>query len=217
MILRFVERGRVVTRDLLGEELYQTLRDRTNKDGHLTGEVTVFKGFPGIQRSTTDLFPWTLSTNTKDRMGDVVDQSWQLDFYKANPVILWAHNHSIPAIGVMESIEASEELKGLIRFAGDIDPFAKSIAQRAAAGILRAGSVGFIPMEITPIEETINGKTYITGYKLSKNELLEFSICNVPANPMALAEEPKSIEPETVPLPSTSGGLKMFTRREETK
>lgn len=216
MILRFIDSGRVVTRDLVGDELYETIKKRIDSKHNLVGEITMFKGFPGIQKSASDLFPWTLSTNVVDRMGDVVDQTWNLDFYKSNPVVLWAHNHSIPAIGIMESIDVAESLRGQIRFGKEVDAFSKSIADRVSSGILRAGSVGFIPMNIDPIEEMIDGRTFVTGYKLSNNELLEFSICNVPANPMALSEqifEPKSA-PTIVPLPSKSGGLKKFIRTE---
>jgi len=198
LILRYIESGRHVLRDLEGEELYQVIRDRTSKKGSLKDELLVFKGYGlavgekiAVSKGAEerDGFPWTLSTDMKDRHGDIVKQNFILDFYKMNPVLLWAHNHSIPAIGYMEDIAAGESLKGVAVFNGaDIDPFAAGIKGRVLAGSIRAGSVGFMPNKIDPIEEEIEGKHYITGFELSENELWEFSICNVPANPMALAE-----------------------------
>jgi phage head maturation protease len=58
--------------------------------------------------------------------------------------------------------------------------------------VIRAGSVGFrvIEIEIPDKETGKDGTTLI----FRKQELLEFSICNVPANPFALA---KSVNTET--------------------
>lgn len=215
MIIRFYEGGRLVTRELFGEELFQTIRDRTTKDGSPKAEFAIFKGFSGFTKSEEGLYPWIMSTEDVDRMGDVVEQTWRLDSYKSNPVILWAHNHSIPAIGYAVEIGVDKALSGRIKFnPPEVDQFGASIAARIDHGTIRAGSVGFIPGVIEPIEEGKNGKTYIVGWRLSDNELLEFSICNVPANPMALGAEPPKKSKE---IPPPAGGLKMFTRREETK
>ena len=54
------------------------------------------------------------------------------------------------------------------------------------AGVIRAGSVGFrvMEIEIPSKEDSRDGTSLI----FRKQELLEFSICNVPANPWALAK-----------------------------
>jgi phage head maturation protease len=53
-------------------------------------------------------------------------------------------------------------------------------------GVIRAGSVGFRVLEIEiPEKKTIDDGTSLI---FRKQELLEFSICNVPANPFALAK-----------------------------
>jgi hypothetical protein len=45
------------------------------------------------------------STESEDRVGDVILASgWELDAYLANPVILWAHDYSRPAIGKAEKV-----------------------------------------------------------------------------------------------------------------
>jgi HK97 family phage prohead protease len=105
-----------------------------------------------------------------------------------NPVIEWAHRYDIPAIGKAEHIYTDEKgLHGSIVFnAKDYDPFGWGIGERVKAGVIRAGSVGFrvIEIELPDKEAGKDGTTLI----FRKQELLEFSICNVPANPFALAK-----------------------------
>ena len=195
MIVRYSDRGEVVTRDLQGEELFQVIKDRTTKNGLPKEEIRVFKGMVGLsadplEQEGGDLFPWTLSTANVDRMGDIVEQSWRIDNYKANSVVLWAHDHKIPAIGHMVDLSVGNALTGNIRFnPADIDPFANGIERRIRFKSIRAGSVGFMPGKYEAIEQKVENSnaTEITGWKLSDNELWEFSICNVPANPFALS------------------------------
>jgi HK97 family phage prohead protease len=233
MILRYSERGILVTKDLAGEELLQVVKDRTDPKGKLKSELVVFKGmqiFTKIPDAESEIFPWVYSSDDRDRMGDRVVQDWILDNYKKNPVVLWAHDHRTPAIGYSESIKVDTHLGGNIRFnKTEFDPFGASIAARVRFGTLRAGSVGFMPCVITRIEEEIEGKHYVTGYELSQNDLWEFSICNVPANPLALyggkivpATEPQKEEDPPrrsifVPIgktPPVRGGLKMFIQED---
>jgi HK97 family phage prohead protease len=66
------------------------------------------------------------------------------------------------------------------------DPFGRAIGERVNAGVIRAGSVGFRVLEIEiPDKESAKDGTSLI---FRKQELLEFSICNVPANPFALAK-----------------------------
>jgi HK97 family phage prohead protease len=103
-----------------------------------------------------------------------------------NPVIEWAHRYDIPAIGRADRITTDEKgLHGLLVFNDKTyDPFGWAIGERVKAGVIRAGSVGFRVIEIEiPDRETAKDGTSLI---FRKQELLEFSICNVPANPYAL-------------------------------
>jgi HK97 family phage prohead protease len=146
-------------------------------------------------------FPWTLSTFDLDRYGERIDPAgWDFKRYMDNPVIEWAHNYLIPAIGKMDGLTADDDgLHGLVVFNGkDYDPFGWAIGQRVQAGVIRAGSVGFRVIEIEiPDKETAKDGTSLV---FRKQELLEFSICNVPANPFALAKyaTAKTFEPENL-------------------
>jgi HK97 family phage prohead protease len=72
------------------------------------------------------------------------------------------------------------------------DAFGWSIGERVKNGVIRAGSVGFRVIEIEiPDKETAKDGTSLI---FRKQELLEFSICNVPANPFALAKRNEEVE-----------------------
>jgi HK97 family phage prohead protease len=134
-------------------------------------------------------FEWTLSTYDLDRYGERIDPlGWDFKRYLQNPVIEWAHRYEIPAIGKIEGLTVDEKgLHGAVIFnSKEIDPFGWAIGERVKAGVIRAGSVGFRPVEIE-IPSAADSKDG-TSLIFRKQELLEFSICNVPANPFALAK-----------------------------
>ncbi|MCL2381199.1 MAG: HK97 family phage prohead protease [Treponema sp.] len=137
----------------------------------------------------SDGIAWTLSTFDIDRYGERVDpQGWDFKRYMANPVVQWAHRYDIPAIGKIEGLAVDGDgLHGVVRFNDkSFDPFGWSIGERVKAGVIRAGSVGFRVMEIElPSKADSRDGTQLI---FRKQELLEFSICNVPANPFALAK-----------------------------
>jgi HK97 family phage prohead protease len=149
---------------------------------------------------------WTLSTFDLDRFGERIDPAgWDYKRYKDNPVVEWAHRYDIPAIGKIEGLTADDNgLHGTVIFNDkDYDPFGWAIGQRVKAGVIRAGSVGFRVMEIEiPDKETgKDGTTLI----FRKQELLEFSICNVPANPFALARTMPEEKPGPIQESNTAG------------
>jgi HK97 family phage prohead protease len=142
-------------------------------------------------------FMWTLSTYDLDRYGERIDPSgWDFSQYVKNPVVEWAHRFDIPAIGRIEGLVVDDKgLHGSVVFNDkEYDQFGWSIGQRVKAGVIRAGSVGFRVIEI----EIPDKKTAQDGTSLifRKQELLEFSICNVPANPYALTREERKKKSE---------------------
>jgi HK97 family phage prohead protease len=158
--------------------------------------------------------PWTLSTFDLDRFGERIDPAgWDYKRYRDNPVVEWAHRYDIPAIGKIEGLTADDGgLHGLLVFNDkDYDPFGWAIGERVKAGVIRAGSVGFRVIEIEiPDKET--GKDG-TALIFRKQELLEFSICNVPANPFALTKtiaDGKTETTQDLPCPTFWGGLLKF-------
>ena len=135
-------------------------------------------------------FAWTLSTFDLDRFNERIDPlGWDFKQFIKNPVVEWSHNYLIPAIGKIEGLTVDDGgLHGRVIFnSKDYDQFGWSIGQRVAAGVIRAGSVGFRVLEIEiPDRETAKDGTSLI---IRKQELVEFSICNVPANPYALQKK----------------------------
>lgn len=147
------------------------------------------------ETDTSDGFPWIFSTYDTDRFDERVDpDGWELDRYRENPVVLWAHCHSIPAIGLATDIVASDTLCGTIRFnEKDYDEFGWSIGERVKNGVIRAGSVGMLVKEIEFIDKKKSPEE-TCELIIRKQELIEFSLCNVPANPFALRKESRGEE-----------------------
>lgn len=128
-----------------------------------------------------------ISDDQPDRMDEIVEQSWDTENYKNNPIVLWGHNPDEPenVLGISLGLETEKgddvtRTKSTVKFSDEgINPKADMVFNQVKAGILRTVSVGFIP------------KTFKTSDDdkdvLADNELLEFSIVPIPANPRAVA------------------------------
>jgi HK97 family phage prohead protease len=171
---------------------YLGVKQGTTGPQKVSGDVELIAAVPFLLAADAEAgqgLPWTLSTFDLDRYGERIDPSgWDYKRYMDNPVVEWAHRYDIPAIGKIEGLKADGKgLHGLVLFnSKDYDPFGWAIGERVKAGVIRAGSVGFRVIEIElPNKETAKDGTMLI---LRKQELLEFSICNVPANPFALTK-----------------------------
>lgn len=131
------------------------------------------------------------STSAVDRHGETIDQSgWDLKSFKENPVLLWAHDHSIPAIGAAKNIRVSSAggEKRLVfepQF-NEATDFSKAIkflyeGDENTPPTLNSFSVGFIVKDMD-------------GNNITKQELLEISAVNVPANAEARMLAYKSLK-----------------------
>jgi HK97 family phage prohead protease len=154
---------------------------------------------------------WTLSTYDLDRMGERIDPlGWDFKQYARNPIIEWSHLFYIPAIGKIEGLTSDENgLHGRVFFNDkEYDPFGWAIGQRVENKVIQAGSVGFRALEVEiPSKEESKDGTYLI---FRRQELLEFSICNVPANPFALMQKSEINETKTIQelsYPTFWGGL----------
>ena len=134
---------------------------------------------------------FVISTDEIDRTYEIVEQSWQLDNYKKNPIVLFGHDPSKPGyvVGCATEIRAEKDgdkniTIGTVQFAeegtsSDADTVWKLVKQ----GILRTVSVGFIPHTFKASKDEDGSEITV----LADNELLEFSIVPIPANPSAVA------------------------------
>jgi HK97 family phage prohead protease len=138
---------------------------------------------------------FTISTASVDRDRDTLAvDGWKLDNYRKNPVVLWAHRYDDLPVGKAESILAKAgALKAVADFVpAEISPFADTVFRLLKGGFLRATSVGFRPMKYALNEDR-------RGIDFEEQELMEFSIVPVPANPEALMDA-KGLGIDVAPL-----------------
>lgn len=126
-----------------------------------------------------------ISTDSVDRDNDILDpKGWQLDRYKTNPIIAWAHDYkSLPVAKCVSIAQTPKGLEATAEFpAKGIYPFADTVYDMLKGGFLNATSVGFTPIDY---EQAHDRK----GFNFKKQELTEFSIVPIPANPDALVQQ----------------------------
>lgn len=122
----------------------------------------------------------TISTIALDRADDEVDPDGaEFTSYKRNPVVLFGHDYSSLPVGSTTQLDvvAGRGIRARWRWL-DGDPFADRVRNAWDAGVLRAASIGFMPKASEP-----NGRG---GRRFTRWELLEWSLCAVPANPEAV-------------------------------
>jgi HK97 family phage prohead protease/HK97 family phage major capsid protein len=134
-----------------------------------------------------DGLDFVLSDETPDRYGDVISaDGWTLDNFKKNPIALFGHNSSFP-IGNWQGLHVKDgALRGHLQLApAGTSERIDEIRKLVEAGILRAVSVGFVPIE----KKTMDSKAddFFGPFKYLKQELVETSLVSIPANPNALA------------------------------
>jgi len=127
------------------------------------------------------------STGEVDRMGDIIDvKGWKLANYRKNPVILFGHDTWIPAVARAKEVKKEDDkLTFLIEFPPEgVNDLSDKLFNLYKLKIMRASSVGFLPLKYDWIEDE-NGR--YKGIHFIEQELLELSLVNVPAHPAALA------------------------------
>lgn len=127
---------------------------------------------------------FVVSTAARDRDGDIVEPGgWKLDGYMKNPVVLWAHDSNQPPVAKALSAEVRDNtLVATAQFAdAETYAFADTVFRLYAGGYLSAVSAGFMPSALEPFEA--DGTR---GYRITEQELWEFSAVPIPANPEAL-------------------------------
>jgi uncharacterized protein len=121
---------------------------------------------------------FVVSDETVDREGEIISiDGWNLDNFKRNPVMLWSHNPFEAPIGKWENIRF-RTVNGKKKLTMEPNFHKKSDMSKLISDLVELGyppqttSVGFRPYERN-------------GNKYTKQELLEVSFVNIPANPEA--------------------------------
>jgi HK97 family phage prohead protease len=148
---------------------------------------TLFKTFSAEVKASTDsrTIKFLISTDAVDRDGDSIDpKGWNVDSYKKNPIVLWSHDYSgLPVAKAISMEQTKNGLAATAEFpAKGIHPFADTVYELLKGGFLGATSVGFKPIKHEKATDREKGMNYF------QQELLEFSIVPIPANPEALVQ-----------------------------
>jgi len=175
------------------------IKDVENKPIKHNGEE-VFEQFNTVKSVNIDRRTITIiaTDESVDRQGDIIlAKGWDFKNYVKNPVLLWGHNYSsVPLANAVKIIRRKTEGRPTIithKFPSEgINPFADMLFLLAHEGVIKAGSVGFIPKEWESLDPE-NDEYGWRGRKYLKQELLEHSLVSVPANPNALMESIKSL------------------------
>jgi hypothetical protein len=135
------------------------------------------------------------SSTREDRYGDIIEQNWDLSDFFRNPVFLWGHqSYNTPIGWVREFTPApdGQTTASRVEFLPEgTDAFVDKLFSLVRLRAIRAVSVGFIPMEI---EDRFDGDHHWIGWRYIRSQLIELSLCSVPANPDAL-QLARSLDP----------------------
>jgi len=167
-----------------------------NKD-YLEGVIDRAKFPKDIEETRTVQF--VISTEAKDRHGTKLNmKGWNLDNFNRNPIVGYQHNvygdnMCVPpnpddVLGPARAWMEDGRLMGEVKFeTADINPQAEKIFRKVLNGTLKATSVGFLETGEGEWVETkdAKGKVIDKTYHFAGQELLEFSIVNIPSNPEA--------------------------------
>lgn len=180
------------TKKVSADEARHKLKDRlVPRDG---GDV--------IQRASRAPVSWNpdkrsarfrMTTEEVDRYGDIVrTDGLDTTQFEKNPVGLMFHNSRTWPIGNWDNLEKiltgrPKRLEGdliLLPADGPV-PEVDQAAWMIEHGGIRANSIGFVP-DWNEIELLLDEEGQFQGYDFIKSELVECSICPIPANPGAL-------------------------------
>lgn len=131
---------------------------------------------------------FVMTDETVDSYGDIVRaKGADLSRFVTNPIALLNHRADL-VIGTWEDVEVKpKRVEGTVRLAEEgTAPHIDMTFNLMRQGILRAASIGFVPLAVEKIRDE-NGE-WTHGYDIKEWELLETSVVSIPANPSALAK-----------------------------
>jgi HK97 family phage prohead protease len=127
-----------------------------------------------------------ITTDRLDRDGERIRaDGWNFDNYRRNPVVLYAHDWYRPPIGKNVWLKPQDVEGGKAVIAKTLyadTPDGRTIYELGRTGFMPAVSVGFLPDEWKDFDASKNHGLY---REYLKQQLLEYSMVSIPANPDA--------------------------------
>lgn len=146
-------------------------------------------------RADDAIFRYRMSDEKVNRYGDIVRQAgWDLSNYLRNPTITWGHKEDEPAIGKALSVAVVATPSGPethieVKLLPDTSPLARTVYMLAKEDAVKAVSPSFRVLDYrrpkTDEQRMALGLGKYGG-EILKSELLDCTLCNIPAQPGAL-------------------------------
>jgi HK97 family phage prohead protease len=162
-------------------------RSLSSHDGILYRAAKMPKSFNAESRSAR----FVMTDETKDSYGDIVRaKGAKLDRFMTNPICLLNHNSSM-ILGTWSDVEQKgKKVEGTATLAREgTAPHVDMAFNLMDQGILRAASIGFMPLSVERILDDNGEPTW--EYDILEWDLYECSVVSIPANPSALAKSVK--------------------------
>lgn len=109
-------------------------------------------------------------------------ESWDLEAFRANPIVLWGHDHNLPIGRASDIRETERGLEMRIHFETDDD--SERIWQKVRRKLVRGVSVGYDLGQRRDEQRDGQAVAVFTG-----NKLFETSVVTVPADPGGLVKQ----------------------------
>jgi HK97 family phage prohead protease len=182
-----------------------------------TGQIRSLR-LTGGKRSTKasagEAVRFIASTDREARDGDVIDQSsWMLDDYRANPVVLWAHDDRILPVGKAALVDVEGGALVIDIVFDTALELGAQVARQVDEGFLSALSVRWRSAETVWRDTLPEEHPYYSerGIVYRQNELLEVSVVPVPSDAGALAQRGL---PEVEPSRMTADELREWVAQQ---
>ncbi len=134
----------------------------------------------------------------------VLPEGLSVDRFKGNPVMFWGHHRSrawdgelakLLPIGKWENLRLKDSQWLADAYVDTGDQFGRDVVRKVKAGIINATSIGFKTIEYSDDPETkVIGQK---GWTITKSELMEISLVDIPSNPNTLAVKSLAAEIKT--------------------
>lgn len=141
---------------------------------------------------------WTISSTAQDREGDILDPQGCLPTiknYARNPVVSFDHFAHDPlpvgtsmGDGMLPVIVTDSGIRACCKH-HCLTPLAADVWALTRAKVLRACSIGFLPLEVEQLGNPAKGSLANPRYLFKAFDITEWAICSVGVNPEALRME----------------------------
>jgi len=129
----------------------------------------------------------TISTANEDRDGDIIEPDGiDFDAFLRTRTVLFGHDQSRPIARAVSVERTRDGLRALAQFPAEgINEDSDRVYGLIREGVLNSASIGFLPLDV----ELRDSSFGMVGFRVTRAELLEFSIVSVPSNRESLVEE----------------------------